>query len=252
VDRSKPVKKILILASFAIVFISCTPAAIGTPIETPTSAATSEQPNPSPYISNYSFPESADPTKRYLFYLHGKIIEDQGIPAVSAHYGEYEYQAILEKLSRYGFVVVSEQRAKDTDAIKYARRVTKQVTSLLNAGIPAKNITVVGASKGAGITVYASHLLGNGELNFVIMAICHPDVVEAFKREQIFLYGNVLSIYDSVDEYAGTCQELFFFSEGKGISQYQEIVLNVGTGHGILYQPLDDWIIPAVQWAGKP
>lgn len=259
--------KKLILASLAIVFVSCMPAGIATPTETSiqtftltfippkttiTPISTSEQPYPTPNISNYSFPESTDSTKKYLFYLHGKIVEDQGIPAVSAQYGEYEYQAILEKLSSYGFIVVSEQREKNTDAIKYARRVTEQVTALLNAGIPAKNITVVGASKGGLITVYASHLLGNEELNFVIMAICHSDVVDAFKQEQILLHGNVLSIYDSSDETAGSCQELFSFSEGKGISQYEEIVLNVGTGHGILYQPLDDWIIPSIQWAGKP
>jgi hypothetical protein len=200
----------------------------------------------------YSFPESIDSTKQYLFYLHGKIIEDQGIPAVSPQYGLYEYQAILEKLNSYGFFVISEQRAKHTDGVLYARRVIQQVTALLNAGVPAKNITVVGASKGAGITVYASHLLGNEDLNFVIMAICHPDVVGEFKQEKIYLHGNILSIYDSVDHFAGSCQEYFSFSEGKGISQYDEIVLTLGTGHGILYQPLDDWILPIVQWAGEP
>ena len=85
----------------------------------PTSAA--RQPSPAFDTSKYSFPESIDPTKHYLFYLHGKIIEDQGIPAVSPDYGEYEYQAILEKLGSYGFVVISEQRAKNTDSMAYAK-----------------------------------------------------------------------------------------------------------------------------------
>lgn len=148
--------------------------------------------------------------------------------------------------------MVSEPRAKNTDVNTYARRITGQVITLLEAGVPAVNITIVGASKGAWITVLVSHLLENEELNFVIMAICHPDAVETFKQEQVFLYGNVLSIYDSIDEYAGSCQELFSFSEGKGISRHEEIVLDIGTGHGILYQPMDEWIIPAVEWAGKP
>jgi hypothetical protein len=215
----------------------------------PTSS--SEQPSPNPFISSYAFPEIVDISKRYLFYLHGKIIEDQGIPAVSPDYGEYKYQAILEKLGNFGFVVISKQRAKNTDSIEYARRIAEQVTALLDAGVLAKNITVVGASQGAWITVYVSHFLENQELNFVIMSICNPDNVEAFKQDQIFLYGNVLSIYDSVDRLAGSCQELFSFSEGKGISEYEEVVLNVGTGHGILYKPLDEWIIPVIQWAGK-
>jgi hypothetical protein len=214
--------------------------------------STSEQPSPTSFISSYAFPESIDITKQYLFYLHGKIIEDQGIPAVSPDFGEYEYQAILEKLSSYGFVVISEQRAKNTDGIAYARRIAEQVTALLDAGVPAKDITVVGASQGAWIAVYVSHFLENKELNFVIMAICHPDNVEAFKQDQVFLYGNVLSIYDYADKLAGSCQELFSFSEGKGISHHEEVVLYVGTGHGILFKPLDEWITPVIKWAGKP
>ena len=216
----------------------------------PTSAA--PQPSPAFDISKYSFPESVDSTKYYLFYLHGKIIEDQGIPAVSPDYEEYEYKAILEKLSSYGFVVISEQRVKNTDSMEYAKKITEQVTALLKAGVLARNITIVGASKGAGITIFVSHLLENEEINYVIMAICDPATVEELKQNEISLYGNVLSVYDSTDELAGSCQELFSFSEGKGISKYNEIVLNVGTGHGILFKPLDEWIIPVIQWAGKP
>jgi hypothetical protein len=202
--------------------------------------------------SKYAFPGSIDPGKRYLFYLHGKIIEDQGIPAVSPEYGEYQYQAILEKLSSYGFVVLSEQRAKDADAMQYAKRISAQVTDLLEAGVPAKNITVVGASKGAGITIFVSHLLDNEEINYVIMAICDPVTVKELEQNGISLVGNVLSIYDSADQLAGSCQELFSFSEGRGIASHDEIVLNIGTGHGILFKALDEWITPAVQWAGKP
>jgi hypothetical protein len=210
------------------------------------------QPTATHDLSRYAFPASIDPAKSYMFYLHGKIIEEQGIPAVSPDYGEYEYEDILEKLSGYGFAVISEQRQKDTDGgVGYARWVVGQVTSLLNGGVPAKNITVVGASKGAGIAIYVSHYLENEEINFVIMGICNPDEVRFLEQENIFLYGNVLSIYDSTDEYAGSCQELFEFSEGKGISKYNEIVLHVGTGHGILYKPLDEWVTPLIQWARR-
>jgi hypothetical protein len=202
-------------------------------------------------LAAYAFPDSIDSAKHYLFYLHGKIIEDQGIPAASPDYGEYEYEAILKKLSGHDFVVISEQRPKDTDGVEYAKKVAKQAKALLNAGVPAKNITVVGASKGAGIAVYVSHFLENKAVNFVILAICHPDEIANLKQEQIYLVGNVLSIYDSTDEFAGSCRDLFAFSEGKGIARYDEIVLNIGTGHGILYKPLDEWITPVIQWAGK-
>jgi hypothetical protein len=251
-----------------MVLVSCAPAVTERQTETPmpttrlpsipatssiTPTSASEQASPTPCLSRYAFPKSFDSTKRYLFYLHGRIIEEQGIPAVSPDYGKYEYQEILEKLSSYGFVVISEQRAKNTDSIEYARRITEQVTALLKANVPATNITVVGASKGAAIAVYVSHLLENQEINFVIMGICHPDVLEGFKQNRIFLYGKVLSIYDSADhELAGSCEDYFSFSEGNGgLSRHNEIVLHIGTGHGILYKPLDEWINPVVQWAGK-
>jgi len=214
--------------------------------------STTLQPSSAFDISNYAFPNSIDSTKQYLFYLHGRIIEDQGIPAIDPNYGEYEYGKILKKLSGYGFVVISEQRPKNTDSREYARKIAEQVTTLLDAGVPAKNIIIVGASKGAGIAIFVSHFLENEEVNFVIMAICAPDEVDYLKQNQIFLYGNILSIYDSADKLAGSCRELFSFSEGKGISKHEEVVLNVGTGHGILYRPLDEWITPVIQWAGKP
>jgi hypothetical protein len=249
---------IILLASF---ILGCedvqseTPISKSTPI-LPTSSIiltiTPQLISPTFDISNYDFPDSIDLAKHYLFYLHGKIIEDQGIPAISPDYGEYEYAAILMKLSSYGFVVISEQRLKNLDGMEYARKIVEQVTVLLNAGVPAKNITVVGASKGAGIAIDVSHLIENEELSYVLLAICAPVTIEELMQDKIFLHGNVLSIYDSVDELAGSCQELFSFSEGKGISKYDEVVLNVGTGHGILYQPLDEWISPTIQWAGKP
>lgn len=202
-------------------------------------------------LSAYAFPDSINPAAKYLFYLHGRIIEDQGIHAVSPDFGEYQYEAILDKFANHGFAVISEQRPKNTDGTKYAGRIVGQVKALLEAGVPAANITVVGASKGAGIAIEVSHFLENEEVNFVIMAICHPDNVAEFMQNGTSLYGNVLSIYDFAEtDYAGSCKELFEFSEGRGLARHDELVLRVGTGHGILYQPLDEWILPAVQWAG--
>jgi hypothetical protein len=212
---------------------------------------TESQSSVTPHITGYEFPASIDPAGRYLFYLHGKIIEDQGLPAVSPDYGEYEYASILKTLESHGFVVISEQRPKDTDADAYAQRVLGQIGLLLKAHVPPGNITVVGASKGGYIAATVSHLLEGAMVNFVLMGTCDPGMVDDWKLRQMSLHGNVLEIYDSVDEYAGSCQELFAISEGKGLGRHQEIVLHVGTGHGILYQPLDEWILPTVEWAGK-
>ena len=201
-------------------------------------------------ITGYGFPASIDPASRYMFYLHGKIIEDVGLPAVSPEFGEYEYAAILKTLQGHGFAVISEQRPKDTDADAYARKVVGQIDALLKASVPAGNISVVGASKGAFIAATVSFLLPDPAINYVLIGTCHPDTVEAWKSSGSQFHGNVLTIRDVADlEYSGSCEELFRTSEGKGLGRHEEIVLQVGTGHGILFKPLDEWVLPTVQWA---
>lgn len=216
------------------------PALADTPIPTPTSP-----------VSAYAFPQQIDPEAEYLFYLHGQIIEDQGLPAISPDYGKYEYIAILEALQGYDYIVISEQRQADTDLVEYARRVAGQVTLLLVAGVKPEHITVIGASKGAGIAIYVSQALANRQVNYVLLSFCHPDNVQALIAAGITLYGNVLSIYDASDTLAGSCQELAAFSVGKGIADFEELVLQIGTAHGILYQPLLEWVLPAVEWGRK-
>lgn len=201
------------------------------------------------FLMHYEFPAEIDPGKHYLFYLHGKIIEDQGLAAISPDFGEYEYEAILEKLERQGFEVISEQRSRDTDPEEYARKTEKQIGVLKDAGVPSENITVVGASKGAGIAAIISSFLQDSNMNFVLLAFCSPDAVRELLQNQTTLYGNVLAIRDSVDDLSGSCQELFDASEGRGLGRHKEIVLDIGTGHGILYEPLDEWIQPTVDWA---
>jgi len=203
-------------------------------------------------LDEYEFPNLIDPTKRYMFYLHGKIIEDQGIPAVSSEFGEYQYKEILRTLQSYGFVVISEQRPKNADGWEYAQRTALQVSKLLTSGVPPGSITVVGASKGAAIATVASNLVNNPEVNYVLLGTCHPTLVEEWQQGGLILTGNVLAIYDFADDsYSGSCAELFQLSEGRGLNHHNELVLQIGTGHGILYQPLSEWVLPTVKWANQ-
>lgn len=204
-------------------------------------------------IADYSMPNEIDPGKHYLFYLHGRIIEVQGIPAISDVFGEYEYEAILRKLDGQGFVVISEQRPKNTDVSEYAQKLSGQVQALIDAGVPPESVTVIGASKGSYIAGAASYALKNSRVNFVLTGSCHSSMVRRWIEQGMTLYGNVLSIYDIADvDLSGSCDELFAYSEGKGLGRHKEIVLEIGTGHGILYKPLDEWILPSVAWARQP
>ena len=225
------------------------PAIVSPPASSPAAAVTTPRGSRAD-LSDFGLPSEVDPTARYLFYLHGKIIEDQGLPAVSQEYGEYQYVEILNVLQSYGFVVVSEQRPKDTDGTAYAARVSGQIEGLLRSQVPPGSITVVGASKGAAIAVIVSDMLENSEVNYVLLGTCDASTVTEWREQGISLHGNVLAIYDSADrEYAGSCEEIFTSSETRGLRRHEEIILHTGTGHGVLYQPLEEWILPTVRWA---
>jgi len=94
-------------------------------------------------------PSTTDAKANYLFYLHGRLIENQGIRPTDPRYGVYEYEEILNTLAARGFTVISEARGKDTDVNQYAAKVVQQIKTLIKAGVPPQHITVLGASKGS-------------------------------------------------------------------------------------------------------
>jgi len=194
-------------------------------------------------------PPAARADRPYLFYLHGKIVEDQGAQAVSERFGPYRYNDIVAAFENRGFEVMSEVRPRGTDPREYAGKVADQIRALRRRGVPASRITVVGASKGAGIAALVSHLLPDEDLGYVLLAICSPYTLEHWRTEGICVHGRVLSIYDQSDEIAGSCRDLFERCRGAGLARHDEIELHVGGGHGILYRPLDEWLEPTVAWA---
>ena len=197
-----------------------------------------------PVMWRFSLPEQIDTQAAFLFYLHGRIIEEEGIRPTSAQYGIYEYEQILDTLKNHGFTVVSEARPKGTDVDKYAAKVVEQIKTLLKAGVPPRHITVAGASKGSIIAMMVSTYLQNRDVNFVLMASCNDSVLESRK---IDLHGNILSIYEASDEFGSTCRK--FFEKSTGINKREEVELKTGLGHGFLYRPMKEWINPLVEWA---
>lgn len=190
-------------------------------------------------------PQKIDTSARYLFYLHGYIVEAGNVRPTSPKFGVYEYQEILRTFEEKGFVVISEARKKDREIAPYAKKVVGQVRQLLGAGVPAKQITIVGASQGAWIAMLASTYLENRELNFVFIAAC--SAVPGF-LEMINLHGDVLSIYERTD-LPKSCEE--YRADGTGIGDWKEVEVNTGFKHGFLFRPLKEWTEPTIVWAKR-
>src|SRR5258705_3601768 len=74
-----------------------------------------------------SLPPKIDHSGKWLFYLHGAIVQDQGINAISKEFGPYKYLDILDTLKNRGFNVISEARPKDTRPGDYAEKVSQQI-----------------------------------------------------------------------------------------------------------------------------
>ena len=193
---------------------------------------------------------TAEEPNRLIFYLHGRILEEQGLGATSEVFGHYDYEGIVQELGRRGHTVVSEIRSKNTDATNYAEKVAAEIRKRMADGIPASHITVVGASKGAAITVLVSNLLRNRQIKYVTLAICAEQTNDYFEKNGVCVYGEVLSVYETSDEIAGSCESLFNRCSSE-LAAHEEIVTNLGNGHGMVYKPYEEWVGPTLRWAER-
>jgi len=188
-------------------------------------------------------PEKPDPKQRYLFYLHGLIVEEAGIRPKSEEHGYYEYELILEELAREGFIVISEARKQGTEVKPYAENIAAQINKLLASGVLPSNITIVGASKGGVICAYVSTMLQGKGINYVFLAGLFE---KCLVDEELKLYGNVLSIHDRSDKLSIT--PALYFKRSEGLGEFEEIVLGLDIGHGLIYQPHREWLEPVLEW----
>jgi hypothetical protein len=190
-----------------------------------------------------ALPQEIRPGARYIFYLHGQIVEDSGVRPTPSRFGVYDYEAIVDTLTARGFVVISEARGKDTDVWAYADKTRAQIEALIGAGVPPEHICVVGHSKGGAIAIMTTSLLKNDRVSFVFLACCGDWMAE---RPQIDLHGRILSIYDASDDFTGSCQKAFDSTTHPLVTR--EIVLHTELGHGAFYRPIPEWVEPVVAW----
>jgi len=190
-------------------------------------------------------PKTITPDAKYLFYLHGGVVQQQGADAVSPYYGPYKYLDILDSLRNNGFKVISEVRPKGTDEVTYVKKVVAQVDSLLTYGVNPHNISLVGASLGAYITLESALRIKNPNINYAVLGLCSDYALEYFSDAKKRLAGNFLSIYERTDE-KGSCKGLF--PNKSEHTSFKEIQLYMGNEHGFLFRPYPEWIVPLVEW----
>lgn len=184
--------------------------------------------------------------KQYVFFLHNKFLEDH--PAEEAHpkYGIVEYEKMLHQLKDSSNVILFEKRKPNTDPVKYALKIKKQIDRLIKKGVKAENITVVGTSQGGYIAQYISYYEKNAELKFVFIGASFKD--DSLEKDENFrLYGKILSITEKSDDgHVPLSKEQRLIRSD--IKTFKEMELNTGLNHGFLFKALDAWIIPTKEW----
>ena len=193
-------------------------------------------------------PDVVDPNAKYLFYMHGAGIE-QGGPRTKS----YDYAGILKELEKRGFVVIGEERSRVRNDV-YAEKVAGQVKKLLSAGVPAKNITVAGHSKGGLMTMLVMSMLANPDIAYVNFAGCGKEGsgVEGYlqfaERRASMARGQLLSAYDRSDQIAGSCKPAL---DKMTRATVTERVLDLGGGHDLFSSPNAAWLDILQAWAER-
>jgi pimeloyl-ACP methyl ester carboxylesterase len=191
---------------------------------------------------------------RHLIYMHGRIVqEEQSARPRHPRFGYYELEMILDAFPKRGFVVTGEIRPKAATVSEAADHVVEQVRRLPDSGLPAENVTLVGASMGGGIALVASARLQNPELRVCVLGACLSENVAAISADEgRSPSGRLLSIRESSDDLVGPCpawDESRPPAPSLSALSAREIVLSTGLSHGFLYQPLPEWVEPVARWA---
>jgi hypothetical protein len=193
-------------------------------------------------------PDVIDPNAKYLFYMHGFAIEQGGPRAKS-----YDYSGILKELAKRDFIVIGEERSRVRNDV-YAEKVAGQVKKLLAAGVPPKNITVAGHSKGGMITMMVMSSLSNADIAYVNFAGCGREgsgfegYLRFAENHASKARGHLLSAYDRSDRIAGSCKPAL---DKMTNAVVEERVLDIGGGHELFYTPREEWMDILQSWSEK-
>jgi hypothetical protein len=179
---------------------------------------------------------------KYIYYLHGSVEESSGTTQ--------KYQTAVNAIASGSATVISEVRGY-TDPNRYAQKLKQQVNLLLVNGVPAKNITISGFSKGSIIALAAAGAINNPEVNYVLLAGCSDYLSDKYDVDPSKAAGRILSIYDSGDEKFESCDGTIKTSDRV---HYEEIDLDSGKGHKVFRIPkekfIEQWRDPLLDWAG--
>lgn len=169
--------------------------------------------------------------------------EQQSARPKHPRHGFYELDAIRDSLRGGGFTVTANLRGRDATHNSAADETVAKIRALLESGVRADRITVVGASMGAQIAMLTSARLASDDVRFVFLGPCASTSIPAVTRaENRAPKGRLLFIREESDVPGSECP---------AATGVRELVLRTGTGHGFLYRPMREWLEPVRSFASR-
>ncbi|MCB2203238.1 hypothetical protein KQI65_00705 [bacterium] len=193
-------------------------------------------------------PDDINPKKFYMFYIPDDVVTGEDMQPVDPQYGKYDYAGIVNRFAAEGFTVISYPREKDTHPYLFADETVKEIQKLLDAGVPASHISIVGARVGGGIAVIITSKLRNPEIQVVLLATCTEVFTAYWKEHEEYLSGNVLSIYHPGTDRT-SCRDYLELCLKHGVRRYYEIQMPENAAKGFFYRATADWVLPAMLWS---
>lgn len=191
-----------------------------------------------------NFPNHIHPDEKYVFYSHGLIVEGTNPTPVHPEFGTYEFPLIAQEIFKNGgFNLIAHHRLAETDPGEYSDQLVAWVQNLIDSGVRPENITLIGFSRGAQITLQASNRLSRLGINTAVMGVCFDGDYPADPAIQ--LSGHVLSIYETSDV-VQSCSKIL--SRSDHAKSTDEVAISTGLEHGAFYTPRPEWLDPLKEW----
>lgn len=132
--------------------------------------------------------------------------------------------------------------------VKPEKPVASVILFACGEGVPAKNNTVSGFSKGSIITLAAAGLINNSNINYVLPAGCSEELNDKYNVDASKAGRRILSIYDSGDEQFESCEDTIKPSTK---IKFEETDLDSGKKHKVFRIPnkkfIEQWHAPLIE-----